>query len=166
MMISRGLGFYPDGFPTTPFTTIGGRSVTDPGAESPTAEDCLPYICGANPGETLPRLWCAFHGRSGALACNAPQCAPYKPYIPDCSLPQVPAAAPSLPPPPPPQIPVLTPANIVQPIPDITETVAPHAYPVPSCSLWCVLNGAITDHPLIAVALLVGVAALAWPRKR
>lgn len=148
---------YP--FLATPFTTITGRMVNDPGSEQATFADCLPYTCGANPEEMLPRQWCAWWGRSGARACVDPACQPWRNQIPGCA-----PLPPLIPPQPVPvTMPVLTPQNIVQPLPDITS-IAPMPLAENDCSLWCVLNGAITAHPVIAVAILVGVAFIVWPK--
>lgn len=59
-------------------------------------------------------------------------------------------------------IPTLTPQNIVQPLPDISEMLAPRPVPLPDASLWCVLNGAIEEHPLIAGLILAGGIWLLW----
>lgn len=159
-----GLGAYP--FPLTPFTTLTGRHVSDPGSEQATWEDCLPYMCGANPTESLPRMWCSFWGRSGARACVDNQCAPWRSMIPACSLP-TPLPTPEQPrPTPPPPIPTLTPQNIIQPLPDIAQPLEPVVLAVPDCSLWCVINGAIAENPALAVAALAGLALLLWPKGR
>ena len=72
----------------------------------------------------------------------------------------LPATLPS--PVPPAAMPVaLTPQNIVQPLPDIVAVVAPLPIPQP-VSIWCELNAAITNNPLLAVAALGGIAFLLW----
>jgi len=78
----------------------------------------------------------------------------------------IPAAAPALPvttvqihqlspSAPKPPIPRLTPQNLARPLPDIGKALAP--IPLP-CSAWSQLNGWISDHPVIATAVLVGTA--------
>jgi hypothetical protein len=63
-----------------------------------------------------------------------------------------------------PQLPQLTPANISQPLPDITATVLPAAFSMPSC--WCALNEAILEHPLMAAAGLALLAAVVIRKKQ
>ena len=162
------LGTYP--FPS-PVTLFDGRVITDPEHTEPTREDCIPYMCGADPANQNARMYCSWHGRSGAMpGCTDPECAPYKSAIPYCTLPvatPAPAASiftPPVPPPPPPPL-TLTPANIVQPLPDITRTLAAQPATV-ECSLWSQLNGAIANHPGVALAILAGATYLVWKGNR
>ena len=151
MRITRAqLGDYP--YPS-PVTLLTGDVVSDPGNQSPTYAQCLPYMCGADSANMPAKMWCSYFGRAQALACSDPNCAPYRDQSPGCSLPQVPAALPFLPAPPPPQLPTLTPQNIVSPIP-YTPVPEPVAVPVRECSPWCNLNASIIEHPLLAIALL------------
>jgi hypothetical protein len=156
----HGLGAYP--FPPQSFTLISGRQI-DPTVDTPGPDDCTPYQCGADPTNQAARMWCSYNGRVGARVCTDPSCAPYRDQIAACTLP-APAPPPSIftPAPQPPVIPTLTPANIVQPLPDITQTLQPRPVQVPDCSLWCSINGAIADYPLIAAALLAGLAFAVW----
>jgi len=61
-------------------------------------------------------------------------------------------------------IPTLTPQNIIPPLPNITRTLAPQPVSVPSCEPWCVVNAWITENPALAVAIVLGAAALLWPK--
>jgi hypothetical protein len=147
------LSAYP--FPAAAFTLLNGRTV-DPTTDSPNPGDCTPYQCGADPANQGARMWCTWNSQAGSRVCSDPVCQPYLDDIPTCSLPQVVGTVPS--------IPTLTPANIVQPLPDISETLMPLPY-VPDCSLWAQLNRLIADNPLIAVIVLAGVAVAVWRRK-
>lgn len=149
------LGQIQPGYLAPSVTLVSGKVISNPAMQAPTDMDCLPYRCGGDPYNTAARQWCSMFGRAGVLSCNSPECDPVRQYLTNCTPPIAPAvpvqAGPvpvplALPPP------VLTPANIVQPIPDITATVAPE--PLPSCSLWCDLNRAIAAHPWIAAAVL------------
>jgi hypothetical protein len=60
---------------------------------------------------------------------------------------------------------VLTPANIVQPLPDITQANQPVIVPTESTSCWCSLNQAINANPIISLAILAAVAVLIFPKK-
>lgn len=147
--------------PLAQFTLVNGKMISDPATQLPTREDCVPYMCGADPGNQQARLWCAQHGFVGALTCTDPQCQPYRSAIPACTLPQVYGAALA-----PPQIVTLTPQNIVQPLPDITSVTAPTPAPQGApCSFWCDLNRAISEHPLVAVLLLGLAGAACWSGK-
>lgn len=153
------LADYP--FPTASFTLLNGR-VIDPTVDTPApgsfatgSPDCVPYQCGADPSNQAARMWCSYNGQVGSRPCTDPACAPFLSQIPACTLPQIPAT-------PAPVIPTLTPANIVQPLPDITQTLMPQPMTVPDCSLWCVLNGAIAANPLVATIVLAGVAFAIW----
>ena len=157
------LGEYP--FPNMPFTLVDGTLITDPGSTPATADDCIPYQCGVAPSNMAARQWCSWYGHVGARVCMDPSCAPYRDQLQGCTLPLPPAASPPPPAIAPENIPVLTPANIVQPLPNITATFRPAPVGVPSCSFWCVLNGAISDHPYIALGAIAAIAALAWKRK-
>lgn len=70
-----------------------------------------------------------------------------------------PSAAPALPP-----LPVLTTENILPPMPDITLATMPTALPV-SCSQWSQVNAWIAAHPVLAVAILAGLALVGWPKR-
>lgn len=61
-----------------------------------------------------------------------------------------------------PMIPRITAQNLTRPLPDITQTLRPIA---PSCSAWNQVNGWISDHPVIATAMLVGTAVFMLGRK-
>lgn len=54
-----------------------------------------------------------------------------------------------------PPIPRITAQNLARPLPDIGKALEP--LPMP-CSAWTQLNGWISDHPVIATAVLVGTA--------
>jgi len=63
-----------------------------------------------------------------------------------------------------PPLPALTPANILQPLPDITLATLRTPLPI-VCSKWAELNGWIAANPAVAVAALLILAAVGWPRK-
>jgi hypothetical protein len=65
---------------------------------------------------------------------------------------QIHQLSPSAPQPP---VPRITAQNLARPLPDIGKALAP--VPLP-CSAWSQLNGWISDHPVIATAILVGTA--------
>lgn len=144
------------------FTLLSGKTITDMSTPA-TSADCLPYQCGADSGNTLALQWCALSGQAAAFPCSDVQCAPYAGLL-NCDPPALPAIATAAPPTVQPELPVLTPANITQPLPDITAAVAPTPIVTPSDSLWCVLNGAIAENPMLAVLALAGVAVLLWPK--
>ena len=143
-----------------------------PAGFQPTAEYCLPFSCFADGGNNAAaRALCADAGMLSAKGCVDSECAPYRSDMPPgvcpCNLlasgcptsPSAPAA--SIPQPIPP-IPVVKTTTVATPLPSLTDNTQPVIIPqqVPSCSLWCVINGAIDDHPLIAIAVLVGAAYL------
>jgi hypothetical protein len=154
-----------------PVTLIDGTVIEDPNSQVPTAAQCVPYQCGADPSNVGARLWCAYYGRSGALdPCAVNECGSYGASLCAHSVVQpaqpstvvsnaavsksvtkaVPASTP----------PRLNPQNIVNPLPDITQALAP--VPVSTCSQWQELNGWIQDNPLIAVGILAGAFFLAY----
>jgi hypothetical protein len=151
----------------TPSTASGvslldGTFIANPMSTPATAAQCLPYQCGADPTNNAARAWCSFWGQVGAFACADEQCDPVRSLLTEwCPSPTLAAPAPVSANP---TLPMLTPQNITQPLPDITAATAPTPVATPSCSFWCVLNQAIDDNPLIAVAILAGGAALLWPR--
>ena len=59
----------------------------------------------------------------------------------------------------------LTPQNVVQPLPDITRALEPVPIPTSKCSLWCDLNAAIAEHPVMAIAILIGTAYVIGSRR-
>ena len=137
------------------FTLISGKTITDPNTPA-TAADCLPYQCGADASNTDALQWCSIWGQSGVLSCGDPSCAPWASCQPGAVGAPAPAQVQ-------PQLPVLTPQNIVQPLPDVAAAVAP--VPVAEDSgLWCSLNGAIAENPMLAVLTLAAVAVLLWPK--
>lgn len=80
------------------------------------------------------------------------------PVAHDPTLPPPPMTTVSLP------VAVITNDNLTQPLPDITVMLRPRP---PVCSGWEALNGAINDHPLIALAVLGATLAILWgPRGR
>jgi hypothetical protein len=132
-----------------------------------------------------------FFEAPGGRFCSDPVCAPYKSQMiaagwgqgleccvaaggrwsntpPYCTYP--PLSIPLGAPPDAPQVnipastPVLTPANIVQPLPDITQANAPVIVTGQDSSCWCSLNQMINDNPVIALAVLAGVAMLILPK--
>jgi hypothetical protein len=131
------------------FTLITGQSITDPMNQPATAAECLPYQCGDDPTNTAAIQWCSFWGQSGNITCGNPA--------------QIVQPEPSAPPIIQPSLPVLTPANVTQPLPDITAAVAPNPI-VPDESLWCAINSAIAENPLLAVLALAAAAVLLWPK--
>lgn len=137
--------------------TLYDGSIVDPSTIA-TLEQCIPGQCGW--GDLNYKLWCASSGQVGNRTCKDPACAPFCPsqsvfsIPPQISNPVAPAAMPV----------ALTPQNIVQPLPDIVAVVAPLPIPQP-VSIWCELNAAITNNPLLAVAALAGVAFLLWRKK-
>jgi hypothetical protein len=133
-----------------------------------------------------------FFGPAGGATCSSPTCAPYKPQMltagwgqgleccvaeggiwsnsaPYCTFP--PASLPVGAPPEAIQVnlpagtPNLTPANIVQPLPDITQANQPVPIPTEDTSCWCSLNQAINNNPVISLAILAAVAVLVFPKK-
>jgi hypothetical protein len=163
----RGLGAYP--FPNYPVRLVDGREIADPENTFPSAADCLPYQCGADSANQAARMWCSFHGQVGSRSCMDPACEPWRSQIPGCNLtytlPALVNGTLLVPPHPPAAPPVLTPQSIVQPLPDIAAMLAPVAVASPRCSVWCDLNAAIQEHPLIALAILAAGAALIWRKK-
>lgn len=159
MRISRvALGDYP--YPA-PVKLYDGRVVDDPANNPPSAADCVPFQCGADPANMAARMYCSYYGHAAAYPCSDAQCAPYPSQA--CALPQ-PAPTPLVPAPPPPKLPVLTPISIQPPGPSITEPLTPAIVAQPECSFWCDLNGAIAAHPVLAVAVLVGLALCLLPK--
>jgi hypothetical protein len=140
-----------------PITLYDGTVIADPSTTVATAAQCLPYQCGKDSGNTAAIQWCSISGQVGAKTCGDIECAPYCP-------PPVAAAAATPPMQATPILPVLTPANVTQPLPDITATLAPTPVPTQSCSLWCDLNSMIASNPLVAVGILAGAAFLMWPK--
>jgi hypothetical protein len=139
-------------------TLLDGTVISDPMNTQASAAQCLPYKCGADPTNTPAREWCSFWGQSGSLSCVDPSCAPFPVTCPTPAL-GLPAPDQVQP-----NLPMLTPSNILQPLPDITAAVAPA--PLADDSLWCSLNGAISDNPLLAVMILASAAVLLWPKGR
>ena len=151
-----GIGQIQPGYLAPTITLVSGKFIDNPAMQAPTDADCLPYRCGADPTNIHAIEWCSMWGKIGVLGCNSPECDPVRQYLTSCTPPPVPG----LPAPspvvtiPPAAVPMLTPQNIVQPIPDIVATVAPVPETVPACSLWCDVNRAIIDNPLIAIVAL------------
>jgi hypothetical protein len=165
----RGFGDYQPPSGLGPVVLLDGSIIADPANTKATADQCNPFACGADPSNMATRYWCSYWDQVGSFFCTDPRCAPYRASIPGCTLPMVtPAPTFSNPTPaplPPPPIPTLTNANITQPLPSITTSLRPLPPAEPDCSLWCVVNGAIDDHPVIALAVLLGIAAVMWPKK-
>lgn len=148
--------------PSMPAITLAdGTMITDPLNTPATASDCLLYQCGGDPTNDLARQWCSYWGQVGAFACADAQCAPVLSQLTNCPQPAIAANVPA---PVLPDLPVLTPQNITQPLPDITSWTAPAPVSTPSCSLWCVINQAIDDNPLLAVLALAGASFMLWPK--
>jgi len=123
-----------------------------------TRADCIPYMCGQDPSNYSARYACSMAGYSGNLTCLEAECAPYCPN--QSQAPAVAAAAVAI------KIqPKLTAQNVAQPIPAITDALLPSCPTAPPAGL-CSLNQAITDHPIIAVGVLVGLFALASGGRR
>jgi hypothetical protein len=148
-----------------PITLISGKVIANPATTTPQGNDCLPYQCGADGSNIAALLWCSQNNQVGAFPCSSAQCDPVRQFL-NCAV-----ATPTQAPPPPsvlmapsPTLPALTPANIVQPMPDITQAVLPTPAPGSSCSLWCDLNAAILANPYTSLAILAGVAILLWPK--
>ena len=136
-------------------TLIDGSVIANPATTPPTGNQCLAYQCGADSSNIAALEWCSEWGQAGAFPCTDVQCQPVAQYL-NCAPPAAPAA--------PVQVaPVqLTPQNIVQPLPDITGTLAPPAAPPPS--IWCEVNAWIAANPWLAVGILAGGALLLWPK--
>jgi hypothetical protein len=142
-----------------------------------TLAECMPYSCFADGGtNTAMRAACADQGFLSARGCVDSNCAPYRSFMPPdvcpCNLlasgcPSSPAAPPASIPSPIPPIPVVTTPTVAAPLPSLTSVTAPVFIPeqVPSCSLWCVVNGAIDDNPWIAGGLLALAAFFVFSKK-
>ncbi len=78
--------------------------------------------------------------------------AAYSPAHPMSGLPAQPLAVISVP------VAIITNDNLTQPLPDITGMLRPRM----ACSGWNALNGAINNHPVIALALLGIMFSFAW----
>ena len=152
-----------------PVTLVDGTVIQDPNSQSPTDAQCIPYRCGADPNNIGARLWCGYWGRGGNTPCHR-ECGSYGAYLCARSVVQPPqpstaisnanvskavtaAAPPSLPA-------KLSPQNIVNPLPDITQALAPVS--VSTCSTWQGFNGWIQDNPLIAAGILAGAFVIAY----
>ena len=129
------------------FEPTGGRFCSDP--------VCAPYrsqILTSGWGQGL-ECCVAAGGRWNGSTCIFPALSIPLGAWPDAPQVNIPASTP-----------VLTPSNILQPLPDITQANAPVIVSSDSC--WCALNRMINDNPVIALALLAGVAALIFPKGR
>jgi len=125
---------------------------------SVTYESCLPTMCGADPLNMAKKYQCSSNGYAGVKSCSAPEC---KPYCPNAQVaPAVTTAAISQKFPP-----VLTPQNVSNPMPSITEALQPQVPASSKCSLWCDLNGAIANNPLLSAAILLGAFLLLKGRR-
>jgi hypothetical protein len=164
-------------------TLYDGTVISAPLSTPATAAQCLPYQCGVDSTNDPAVEWCSYWGQVAARTCMDPVCAPYLSML-DCAPPSGPAGiavpptlaqvfAPNTPaaigtyvPPPQvvPNLPILTPSNVVQPLPDITATLAPE--PFAPCGCWQNLNEWIWDNPFAAVAILLGGAFVLWPKGR
>jgi hypothetical protein len=145
-----------------PITLYDGTVIANPSTTMATAAQCLPYQCGKDSSNTAAIQWCSLSGQVGAKTCGDVECAPYCPPPAPVNAP-----APATPKPPvqaAPILPGLTPANVTQPLPDITATLAPTPVATQSCSFWCDLNSMIAENPLVAVGILAGAAFLMWPK--
>jgi hypothetical protein len=134
-----------------------------------TWDECVPFMCGA-PGSLAQKEACSNAGYAGVFGCSEPPCVSSgngcpAPSIPASSVPRVTQAQigttskfPSG------KITHLTPQTLVQPLPNITSSLAPA--PVSSnCTPWDELNQAISDHPVIAIAALAGLYLLLKGRR-
>jgi hypothetical protein len=140
-----------------------GTHIGDPGGTPATQAQCAPYQCGVDRNNAAAIFWCGYWGQEGfggAKPCMSPDCAPYRSLIPGCNIvqpsplaPDAPVPVPMFPPP------VLTPANIVQPLPDITQANQ-HVPITTDTSCLCAISSMINNNPLIAVLALVGATAL------
>jgi hypothetical protein len=143
-----------------------------------TLDECMPYSCFADAGNnTAMRAACADQGLLSARGCVDSNCAPYRSFMPPnvcpCNLlaagcPTSPAAPAASIPAPIPPIPVVTTPTVAAALPSITSATTPVILPteVPSCSLWCVINGAIDDNPWIAAAVLAVAAVIVFQKKK
>ena len=139
-------------------TLIDGTVISDPANTQATSAQCLPFMCGADPNNSDARYWCAFWGQYGALVgCVDSRCAAFKSQIPGCDI-----VAPTIEIPNPPQVALvpanLTTANIVQPLPSITQANHPVTLPSQDDSCFCQLNQMINDNPVVSLLVLAGVA--------
>jgi hypothetical protein len=159
-------------------TLIDGTVITSPSTTAPTDLQCRPYQCGGDAANVEALMWCSLWGQASAFPCSDVQCDPVRTYLncPTVGVYPPPAASPDALPSPAPlpisaanivpnqpniQLPALTPANIAQPMPDITASIAPQA--VNTCS-W--LDSAIAGNPVMALALLAAGTFLLWPKGR
>jgi len=108
----------------------------------PSEQSCLPYKCGFDPLNTAARLACGEAGYAGVLSCMDQRCQPYCPAQQVAQQIQQTAPTP----------PIL---DTRQVLPDITAQPCPEVQP---CSVWCEVNNAIAQNPLMAGAVLVGLA--------
>lgn len=144
-------------------TLYDGTVITNPGSTPATSEQCLPFECGADPGNSDVRYWCEFWNQVQTPSCIDPQCAPYRSQIPACNII---ASTPAVPNPPQPSPPAaLTVQNIVQPLPSIAQADLPVAASVPDNSCWCQINQFLSDNPVIAALILVGFGMAVVPRR-
>jgi hypothetical protein len=123
----------------------------DTGGNPTTYADCVPYMCGADPFNYAARYSCSNAGFQGVKSCLDPECAPYCPNA--SQAPAVQAAAVALH-----FQPQLTAENLVRPIPAITNSL--RAVPLPNLSPWCDFNAMISEHPVIASGVLIGLFVL------
>lgn len=122
-----------------------------------TLQDCIPYQCGFDPMNQAARYACSVAGFTGVRSCLDPLC---QPWCPNPKIaPQVKTLAQKFYYPP-----VLTPQNLVRPVPSITEALMP--IDTRPRGGWCGLNESISNHPLIAGAVLVGAFVLVVKGRR
>jgi hypothetical protein len=153
-----------------PVFLYDGTPIPDPANTPATAAQCAPFQCGVDTGNAAAIFWCGYWGQEGfggAQPCTSPVCAPYKASIPGCNILAPTPITPTPAPPPTSNPPVtLTPVNIVQPLPNITQSNAPVQVSVLGDSCWCQINQWLNDNPLIAAGILAGFALVVLPRKR
>ena len=143
-------GFGPMGAgSTTAIATLTGDDISTTETDNPVASQvtatqaavpAIPIVAAAAPATSLP---------PPLPSPNAPTPLPFG--NPPTPLQTGPNAG----------IQILTPQSIVSPFPDLTGAVAPNE---PAPSLWCQLNTAIADQPVISIAVLAGIAILLWPK--
>ena len=124
-----------------------------------TFAECVGYMCGA-PGSQAQKDACSQAGYAGAEACVDPICV-QNGYGCQTTTSSIPAPVPRVTQSQIANQPVtrLTPQTLVPRLPNIVSALAP-APPAPNCTAWEELNGAISEHPVIAMAILAGLYLL------
>ncbi len=130
-----------------------------------TFAECVGFMCGAE-GTQAQKDACSQAGYAGAEACVDPICVQNGYGCPATTF-SIPAPVPRVTQSQITNQPVtrLTPQTLVPRLPNIVSALAP-APPAPSCTAWEELNGAISEHPAIAIAALAGLYLLLKPKGR